>query len=76
MSRTSSNKDLRKTMEQMSDELSQNSFVPKDMLYSTLLSFISKTLIDISHSLAIIADVMKGIEDEDEEEEEEKEDDK
>lgn len=74
MSRTKSNKDLRKTMEQMSDELSQNSFVPKDMLYSTLLNFISTALIDISHSLAIIADVMKGIEDE--EEEEEKEDDK
>lgn len=76
MSRTSNNKDLRKTMEQMSDELSQNSFVPKDMLYSTLLNFISTALIDISHSLAIIADVLKGIEDEDEEEEEEKEDDK
>lgn len=70
MSRTRDNKEVISTIEELGIELTEKDFIPKDMMYSSLLNFISMTLVDISQSLAIIADVMKGVEDEEEENDE------
>lgn len=70
MSRTRDNKEVISTIEELGNELTEKAFIPKDMMYSSLLNFISMTLVDISQSLAIIADVMKGVEDEEEENDE------
>lgn len=67
MSRTRDNKEVISTIEELGNKLTENAFIPKDMMYSSLLNFISMALVDISQSLAIIADVMKGVEDEEEE---------
>lgn len=70
MSRTSDNKEVIKIIEELGNELSDKTFIPKDTMYSSLLNFISMSLVDISQSLAIIADSIKSIEDEEKEDEE------
>lgn len=70
MSRTRDNKEVVSIITELGNELTDNAFIPKDMLYSSLLNFISMSLVDISQSLAVIADVMKGVEDEEEDEDE------
>lgn len=70
MSRTRDNKELVSTITELGNELTDNAFIPKDILYSSLLNFISMTLVDISQSLAVIADVIKGVEDKEEDEDE------
>lgn len=70
MSRTRDNKEVITTIEELGNELTEKSFISKDMMYSSLLNFISMSLVDISQSLAVIADAMKGVEDEEEENDE------
>lgn len=70
MSRTRDNKKVISKIEELGNELAERAFIPKDMMYSSILTFISMALVDISQSLAVIADVMKGIEDEEEENDE------
>ena len=70
MSRTRDNKEVISKIEELGNELTEGAFIPKDMMYSSILTFISMALVDISQSLAVIADVMKGIEDEEEENDE------